>query len=434
MFSIENTFLTALNDGHFLLACILAILAGFLTSLSPCVYPLIPITLSVMGIRRYDSPWHGFSIALVYVLGMSLLYAMLGIVFVSLGWLVGSSLQSPSITFLIACLFILMSLSMLGAFEFVVPVFILNRISISKGKGYKEAFLIGLFSGIIAAPCTGPVLTFILTLIGKEQDYGKGTLLMILYSLGVGLPFLVLGTFSSYVSTLPKSGSWMNITKNIFGIIMLTTGVYYLRYAWKWLYDGIVFLSHLGLPMLLILLFAGLVTGALQFSFKNKINLKYFSQGLSVLLVVFSLNGLAEKNFSASQKKISTKNRGENAWKTIATEKNAKVSFQKLLADAKAKKIPVVLDFYADWCLACKELDKDTYANDNIKKELSRFVTIKLDVTKDTPDLLEIQKQFEVIGLPTIVFIDSNGEVISKNRQFGFIAANKFLLLLKGVK
>ena len=230
-FSIEAFFAGALKDNEILWPLLLALMAGFLTSLSPCVYPLIPITLSIMGARKYESRLHGTLVAATYVLGMSTVYTALGALFASLGIVAGSLMQNSIILIVFALIFFIMALALLGAFEVRLPSKIINRLSRIGGRGFKGAFLMGLVAGFIAAPCTGPVLGAILALIAHDQNIAFGIVLMGSFSLGLGLPFLALGAFSSAMLHLPKSGAWMNAIKYILGAITFGTGIYFLAQA-----------------------------------------------------------------------------------------------------------------------------------------------------------------------------------------------------------
>jgi thioredoxin:protein disulfide reductase len=422
-FSLEDSFQSALYGDQLLWAGLLAVFAGFLTSLSPCVYPLIPITLSIMGTRHVKSRLHGLSIASVYVSGMMLLYSTLSIFFVSFGWLAGSVLQSPWIIGCLACIFIFLALNMFHAFDFVVPQSVMNRVSRHSGSEYSSIFAMGLFSGVIAAPCTGPILTFILTLVGSKGDIFRGAFLMLLYSFGLGIPFLILGTFSSFIGRIPKGGPWMNRVKNVFGVVMLSAALYYLQFIWAWLYDFLIHLRTLGLPMLIILICISLTMGALRFSFKSKLKTPVFIQGFGVLLLAFSLSGLATPLIVY-----------DSLWTIVAKNDQSLTLFQRKIDEAKFLKKPVVIDFYADWCVSCKELEQNTYADIDVKKAMKRFVLIKVDVTHESKMLNELQKRFGVVGLPTVLFIDSQGILQSSLKIFGFIKAKEFLKYLESIK
>ena len=207
-------------------------LAGFVGTLSPCVYPLIPITLSILGTRQYRSHWHGFCISLTYVSGMVLLYSVLGASFAYLGFLAGSSLQSPWLNSFLAFVMLALAFNLFGFFNWSLPRS-WNKAFHHLGKkgSYHTAFLMGLVAGVIAAPCTGPILASVLALISKQQNIELGIAAMFAYALGMGLPFLILGTFSSLLHQLPKSGRWMSRIKFILGILMLLVSLYYAQLA-----------------------------------------------------------------------------------------------------------------------------------------------------------------------------------------------------------
>ncbi|MEI6806600.1 MAG: cytochrome c biogenesis protein CcdA [Myxococcaceae bacterium] len=320
-------------------------LAGLLSSLSPCVYPLIPITLSVIGARRYESHLQGFLVSGAYVSGMVLLYTGLGIVFASLGYLAGSALQSPWVNAFVALLLGAMALNLLGVFTWTLPSSWNARLTHTGAQdGYKGAFMMGLVAGVIAAPCTGPILATILTLIAERHDLKQGTAAMFAYGLGMGLPFLVLGTFSSAIHRIPKSGPWMNRIKFVLGLLMLLVTLHYGKLA----YDGF------------------------------------------------------------------TKDRSAQITQAIEAQ----------IREAKIQNKHVILDFWADWCTLCHELDEKTLKNPEVIKALKNYVIIRVDVSVDSTETKKLQQIYGVVGLPTLVFEDT-GKKIN-----GFIKAKDFIKVL----
>ncbi len=306
-------------------------IAGFLGSLSPCVYPLIPITLSVMGIHRHDSHWHGFRLAASYVIGIVVLHTVLGTLFAYAGILAGSSLQSPWVNLILAVLMFAMALNLLGVFTWAIPPRLSRMLThIGTKRGHRSAFLMGLVAGVIAIPCTGPVLAAILTKIAEKQDMVQGVKMMLVYSIGMGLPFLILGTFSTSLSRIPKSGPWMNRVKMLLAAVMV-----YLSFNYA----------------------------ALAF----------------------------------------------NGWKTPVHTGDA-ISVKVERAHTRGKK--VILDFWADWCTLCHELDEKTFGDKRVQQALGDYEVIRVDVTQNSDENRELQERFGVVGLPTLVFLDS-GEKIS---------------------
>lgn len=234
----------------------------------------------------------------------------------------------------------------------------MGRLTRIGGMGFSGAFLMGLVAGLLAAPCTGPVLGFILTLIASHKDVSLGIALMVAFSAGLGLPFLLLGTFSSALTRMPKSGRFLYYGNIILGVVMLGTGLYYAKLAFP----------------------------------------------------------------KASVEKIHTE-----SFFIIDDKTTDQTLFDRLLAQASAQQKPVLLDFYADWCAACLQLDALTFSDDKVKKALTNFMVIKIDSSRSSDYLVSIQNRFNVTGLPTIVFIDQNGSPITTTRILGFLSADSLL-------
>lgn len=229
--SLADRIGAALEAGSFWVY-LLVFVAGIVGSLSPCVYPLIPITISLFGARDAPSRLHGFLLSLVYVLGITATYSGLGVVAATTGGLFGSALQSPWVVGGVALVFVAMGLSMLGVFEIRLPGALgnrLNQVGGGEGRRIAGAFVMGTVAGIIAAPCVGPPLVVVLTFIATQGDVPHGLGLMASYSLGMGLLFIVLGTFTQLLSRMPRSGGWMEVVKGSLGIIMLVVGAVYLH-------------------------------------------------------------------------------------------------------------------------------------------------------------------------------------------------------------
>jgi thiol:disulfide interchange protein DsbD len=433
--SLSGRVKTALAAGDLAVALFLVLIGGFLTALSPCVYPLIPITLSILGARQASSHVKGFLLSATYVSGMVILYSALGVGFAAAGFLAGSALQSPVVTVGVALFCIVMAASMFGAFEIALPSGLQTKLAQLGGGGFKGAFVMGLVAGIIAAPCTGPVLSFILTLIARDGDIAKGALLMVAYALGMGLPFLVLGTFSQAIARMPKSGRWMEIVKSIFGLLMLGAGLYYLRIGFPELGAAFDPLGANGLfgPVLVV---AGVAIGALHLSFKMSKAGDKVRKGVGL---VFATTGIvafiAWANASpASTATPSTGGAPAIAWHVVKDAPDAVARFDEALAAAKRDCKPVMIDFFAEWCVACKELDHKTYVDDAVRAEAQRFAAVKVDATNESDALNVLQKRFGVVGLPTVVFVDGRGNVMRDPLVTGFVEAPAYADLMKRVR
>jgi thiol:disulfide interchange protein len=220
----------ALKEHGIWTALVLVFLAGLMSSLTPCVYPLIPITIGLFGARTAATRMQGFRLSFVYVMGIVLTYSVLGVVAASAGSVFGGAMQSPWVIGAISLLFVVLGLGSLGLFQMRLPAALQNRLGMVHGSGYWGAFFMGLVAGVIAAPCVGPIVAGILLLVAAEQDVFLGFTLLATFAFGMGQLFLILGTFSSALARLPKSGGWMDGVKTVFGIVFIGMGLYYGRF------------------------------------------------------------------------------------------------------------------------------------------------------------------------------------------------------------
>jgi thiol:disulfide interchange protein DsbD len=243
---------TALEKG-WVYALFIVFIAGILTSLTPCIFPMIPITLAVLGTKDHgQSRSKGFILSSIYVLGIALTYALLGVVAAKTGALFGSLLGHPLVVGTIALLFVLMGLSMFGLFEIQVPQALTQKLSSQQSrKGYIGAFLSGLVAGVVASPCVGPVLISILAYVAQTQNVVTGFILLFVYALGLGQLFLLIGTFHTLWQRLPRSGVWMERVKFVFGSIMIGMAFYFIYpVTHSALFDGLLATAFLGLAFL----------------------------------------------------------------------------------------------------------------------------------------------------------------------------------------
>lgn len=423
--SLADNFERAISNGQIVWPLALAFGAGFLTSLSPCVYPLIPITLTIMGARRFENHWQGFFVALSYVSGMTLVYASLGAIFASIGMIAGSVMQQPMFLIAVAFVFALMSLSLFGVINVVIPQKLLTKLSSVGGSGKRGAFLMGMVAGVLAAPCTGPVLGFILTLIANNSNLAHGIILMLAFSVGMGLPFLILGSFFSSVARLPKSGPWMDGIKNFLGAIILGTAFYYLSLASKSSRDIFSALNEFGFTSLLAVFILGIVLLCLRTNSRAVKTITSTCGALFASIALVSMLVVDEK-----QSAITTTQRDGLDWFVINAEVKDLNTFDKLLGDAKSAGRPVMIDFYADWCVACKQFELLTFKDENVVDALKRFTLIRIDATTSSKVIATIENRLRITGLPTIVFVDEKG-VMAKTRVLGFQPPEKFLPVIK---
>lgn len=224
-----SRFAQALAEHGWLVAFLIVFLGGIGTSLTPCVYPLIPVTIALFGAQGAETRTRAFLLSLTYVFGIMLTYTVLGVIAAMTGSLFGAALQSPVVVGIIAAMFLLLAFGMMGLFELRLPSWLQNRLVQQRSQGFVTAFVMGLIAGIIAAPCVGPVLSGVLLFIAESQNVVLGSALMATFAAGMGMLFLVVGTFSSLINRLPTSGPWMEGVKAIFAIIFIVAAFYFIE-------------------------------------------------------------------------------------------------------------------------------------------------------------------------------------------------------------
>jgi thiol:disulfide interchange protein DsbD len=213
------------------LAYIAVFLSGVLTSFTPCVYPMIPITIAYIGGRSGESRLKGLFLSIFYVIGMAATYSALGAFAALTGKLFGSASTNPILYLIVANIFIFLGLSMLDVFTLPIPSFLTSRQPGKKSGGYFGAFLVGLLAGTVAAPCTAPVLGVVLTFVAAKQNVIYGMTLLFIFSIGLGTLLIIVGTFAGLMSSLPKTGTWSVVIKKFFGWVMIGTGEFFLVQA-----------------------------------------------------------------------------------------------------------------------------------------------------------------------------------------------------------
>jgi thioredoxin:protein disulfide reductase len=423
-----------LDSGRLFLAAGVIFLGGLLTSLTPCVYPLIPITVGVFGARQADSKGRAFLLTSAYVVGMGIVFSSLGVFAALSGKAFGSLLGNKIVVIGLALFLTALAASMFGAFELALPSGLAGKMNGVGGAGVLGAMLMGSVAGFLAAPCTGPVLTGVLTWVATTRDPIVGGLLLFIYALGIGVPFFLIGVFTV---RLPKGGAWMDTVKSVFGVGILALAMTYVRDAFPSIGQTLLQLAQsIGKnPVLAVsglLAFTGVMLGAIHLSFKEGMQWLPKGAGVLLLLVGFLLrmeaphvveavaeNGMAPKEFEWA---VKVKGEGKPRSGVMAALEKAK-------ADCK----PVMVDFFADWCAACKELDTLTYVVPEVVKESQRFVTVKVDGTADDTELDELYAQYGIKGLPTVAFFAANGDRLEDPRVTGFLPADKFLAEMKKV-
>ncbi len=386
----------AAADRGTLHAFLFALTAGFLTSLTPCVYPMIPITISIFGGRGGSSRARSFLLATAYVAGIAVMFGTLGTTFALLGKAFGTFLANPWVVVPLALFFFAMAASMFGAFDLALPAALQERLSRVGGRGFAGAFLMGLVGGLIAAPCTGPPLAGILAYVATTRDGVLGFALLATYAAGIGVPFWAIAGFSMQ---LPRSGPWMNAVKSVFGVALILAGLYYLRPIVPAL-RALTGNSGLFIAVALATALAGVGIGAIHLSFSDG-KRKAARKAAGILLMVGGL--LASINYLL----------------TPALEVEWLRSEPAAIADARASGKPLLVDFMADWCLPCQEMDVKVFGRPDVAPTLAEFVLLRVDLSRESEDdsLAALKAKYQVETLPAIRIVRPDGRIVAQINQ-----------------
>lgn len=394
---------------------------------------MLPITLGVIGAKNTKGTFHSFTLSTTYVLGIAITYSILGVIAAVTGNLFGSMLQNPFVISFIAIIFLLMGFSMLDLFYVQVPSSIqtkLSNISQNQKKGnYLGVAFMGLISGLVATPCVGPVVVTILTYVAQTKNIFLGFWLLFTFAIGMGLILIVFGTFSNRIIKMPRAGAWTETVKQVIGFIMFGVAFYYV----KPILPYNIFTLLLGAFIVIISAFFGAFTrlddlATNSMKFKKGISVLVLSTGIYLFINSIASNDLLGSNISMASKEnnITQENKTEElVWYKTETE-----GFNVAKTEGKY----IMIDFYADWCPACIELDKFTYTDKEVIKELSDFTAVKIDSTKLSPEIKQLFTKYGIVGLPAVIFIDKQGNILNDFTLSGFEKPSEFIKRLKAIK
>jgi thiol:disulfide interchange protein DsbD len=383
-------------------------LAGLALNLTPCVFPLIPITVGFFTQQTKDREGSAFPLALAYVVGIALTYSVLGVLAALSGALFGAALQSPWVVGLIVVVLLSLATSMFGLWELRVPGWA-QRASGGRSGAF-GALIMGLVMGFVAAPCIGPFVVGLLTYVGQRGDPLLGFILFFTLAMGLGLPYLILGTFTGAVNKLPASGMWMVGVRRVFGIILIAMAAYFAAPlmpgdSGRWLMSAVLVLGAL---YLLVIDRTG----------HEQPTIDRVMRVLAAAMLVAGVVMAPTLRLGGAAAGDATQHLVWQPYDAAAVEA------------AVAGGGPVILDFYADWCAPCRELDQKTFAAPKVASVLEGYFRFKVDLTRSSEENQALATEYRVMGVPTVIVLSGGKEAF---RITGFEPPDQFLARLQTV-
>ena len=412
-----------LKGGHFWTIIATFFGAGLLLALTPCVFPMIPILSGIIAGQKQVTRLSGFLLSLAYVLGMAITYALAGVAAALSGTLISNALQNPIALSIGAGVFVLLALSMFGFFELQLPSYIQSKFSNAsnkvKGGNFAGVFVMGALSALIVGPCVAPPLAAALAFIAQTGSTVLGGWALFALAIGMGVPLLLVGISAG--TLLPRAGGWMDAVKNFFGVLMLAIAI--------WLITPII---PVWIQMLLwatLLIASAMYLKAIDPLAVNASGWQRLWKGLGVIVLlagVALIVGMLAGGREVLQPLAVFKGGAGNA---VATElKFARVKNSAEL-DAKISQSAgkfVMLDFYADWCISCKEMEHNTFSDPRVQARLKDAVLLQADVTENNADDKALLKRFGLFGPPGLIFFDRSGKQVAY-RVVGYQPPEQFL-------
>jgi len=389
-----------LKDGNILIILGTFFLFGLALSLTPCIFPMIPILSSIIVQHSNNndgkiSAFEGFKLSLVYVLAMSVAYTIAGILAGVFGANIQAMLQNPYVLVTFALVFVALAFSLFGYYSLELPQSFQNKINSITGnskKGMSSVAIMGFLSALIVGPCVAPPLAGALVYIGQTGDAVLGGMALFVMSIGLGMPLLLVGIGAG--KYMPKPGGWMEVVSKVFGVVMLALAIY--------------MLDRLLDQYIIYILFALLSLGTAIYLLKTSGKLAKIVAVL--LLALASYFAYLSTNIKEDHLKF--------------TYVKTSQELDKILANTTK---PIMLDYWASWCVSCKELETITYADPKVQEFLKSYTLLKVDVTQNTKDDQELMKRFNIYGPPALVFFDKNGKQEKSKMIVGYKNPKEFL-------
>ena len=417
-----------LQQGSFWLVISFFFGAGLLLAFTPCIFPMVPILSGIIVGRGANiTKMHAFILSLAYVLGMAVTYALAGVAAGFSGELISNALQTPWVLGSFAAVFVLLSLSMFGFYELQLPTALQSKLADTSnrlhGGQLSGVFIMGALSAVIMGPCVAAPLAGALLYISKTHDAVLGGVALFTLALGMGAPLLLIGTSAG--ALLPKAGAWMDAVKRFFGVMLLALAI--------WIIQPLLPIAvQMALWALLLILTAAYmhVLDALP---KHTNSWHKLRKGVGLLLLLLGISYLVGALSGANDilrplgalGKAESNAVGPFPWQRVKDM----ADFDRRLTEARGK--VVVLDFYADWCVSCKEMERYTFSDTQVRQKMQSAVLLQMDVTVNTEDDKAVLKRYGLFGPPATLFFDAQGQEIEDARVVGYQEATDFLKSLK---
>ena len=396
-------------------------LLGLGLAFTPCVLPMLPLLSAiVIGQNQRPNMWRAFALSFVYVQGMAVTYTLLGLVVAAIGLPFQVALQHPYVMIGLSIIFVLLALSMFGVFTLQLPSSLQTKLSLlsqqQKAGAFGGVFLMGMIAGLVASPCTSAPLSGALLYVAQSGDLFTGAITLYLLALGMGVPLILITLFGNKI--LPKSGMWMETVKKLFGFVMLALPVFLISRI----------LPDEWTPRLWAMLGTAFF---IWFAFQMPKN----GTGW-VFRILFLVAAMI------SVKPLQTWVWGEPSIPSAVENKVVShVEFKKVKSEAELQqafaennKSLVMLDLYADWCVACKEFEKETFSDSSVQKTFGDMLLLQVDMTKNSEENRALMTKYKVLGLPTILFFNRDGKEIEGSRVNGFMPPVEFLQWIQKIR
>lgn len=402
--------------------------AGLLLALTPCVFPMIPILSGIIvGRGHHITKMHGFLLSLAYVLGMAVTYSAVGIAAGLSGSLLSSALQTPWVLGSFAAVFVLLSLSMFGFYELQLPSALQSKLSGTSnrlhGGHLSGVFVMGALSAIIVSPCVAAPMAGALLYIGQTHDALLGGVALFALAIGMGVPLLLVG--ASAGALLPKAGAWMEAIKNIFGVLMLGVAI--------WLVSSLLPLSVVMLLWAALLILSAVYLHALDALPHNSGGWHKLGKGIGIIVLLLGIALLIGALSGARDimRPLGSLGGGQAAAQTHLQFERVKNLAELDARVAQARGKTVMLDFYADWCVSCKEMENITFADAKVQEQLKNALLLQIDLTANSDDDKALLQRYALFGPPAILFFDRQGSELADFRVIGYQDPEQFLEWIK---